>query len=53
MRPCDTTLESRTHIVGERQINKEERDALEEKMRKLDVCDIEEFCRLERKRSLS
>ena len=37
MCPCGTTTESRTHIVGEREIYKEERDALEE-MRKLDVC---------------
>ena len=34
-----TTIESRTHIVGECDIYKEERDALEE-MRKLDVCDM-------------
>ena len=37
---------SRTHIAGECTIRKEERDALEE-MRKLDVCDMEEFGRLE------
>ena len=37
---------SRTHIVGECEIYKEERDALEE-MRKSDVCDMEEFGRLE------
>ena len=43
MCPCGTTIKSRTHIVGEREIYKEERDALEEKMRKLDVCDMEEF----------
>ena len=46
MCPCGTTIESRTHIVGECEIYKEERDALEE-MRKLDVCDMEEFGRLE------
>ena len=39
--------ENRTRIVGECEIYKEERDALEEEMRKLDVCDMEEFCRLE------
>ena len=44
-RPCGTT-ESRTQIVGECEIYKEERDALEE-MRKLDAHDMEEFCRLE------
>ena len=46
MCPCGTTTESRTHIVGERGIFKEERDALEE-MRKLDVCSMKEFGRLE------
>ena len=46
MCPCGTTIESRTHIAEEREIYKEERDALEE-MRKLDVCDMEEFGRLE------
>ena len=40
MCPCGTTIESRTHTVGECDIYKEERDALEE-MKKLDVCDIE------------
>ena len=38
MCPCGTTIESRTHIVGGYGIYKEERDALEEGMRKLDVC---------------
>ena len=46
MCPCGTTIESRTHIVGECEIYKEERDALEE-MRKLDVCDMKKFGRLE------
>ena len=41
MCPCGTTTKRRTHIVGE--IYKEERDALEEETRKLDVCDMEEF----------
>ena len=45
--PCGTTIESRTHIVGESEIYKEEQDALEEEMRKFDVCDMEEFGRLE------
>ena len=44
--PCGTTLESRTHIVGECELYKKERDALEE-MRALDACDMEEFGRLE------
>ena len=43
---CGTTVERRTHIVGECEIYMEERDALEE-MRKLDVCGMEEFGRLE------
>ena len=47
MCPCGTAIESRTHLVGECEIYKKERDALEEKMRKLDVCDMEEFGRLE------
>ena len=45
MCPCGTKIESRTHAVGECEIYKEEPDALE--MRKLDVCDIEDFGRLE------
>ena len=45
MCPCGT-IESRTHIVGECEIYKEERDAVEE-MRKLDECDMDEFDRLE------
>ena len=40
---CGTTKESRTHTVGECGIYKEERDASEEEMRELDVCDMEEF----------
>ena len=47
MCPCGATTESRTHIVGEGEIYKEERDALEEEMGKLDGCDMEGFCRLE------
>ena len=46
MCPCGTTIESRTHIVGECEMYKEERDAVEE-MRKLDECDMEEFGKLE------
>ena len=45
--PCGTPVESRTRIVGECEIFKEERDALEEEMRIVDVCDMEEFGRLE------
>ena len=47
MCPCGTTIASRTHIVGECKIYKEERDASEKEMRKFDVCDMEEFGRLE------
>ena len=42
MRPCGKAVESRAHIVGECEIHKEERDALEE-MRKMDECDMEKF----------
>ena len=44
--PCGTAIESRTHIVGACETCKEQRDALGE-MRKFDVCDMEEFGRLE------
>ena len=42
---CDATIESRTHIVRECEIYKEERDVIE--MKRLDKCDMEEFDRLE------
>ena len=41
MCPCGKAVESRTHIVGECEIYKEERDVLE--MRKIDECDMEKF----------
>ena len=44
MCPCGTTIECRTYIVGKCEIYK---DVLEKEMRKLDVCDMEEFGRLE------
>ena len=47
MRPCGATTERRTHIVGEREKYEEVRDAIEDEMRKLDVCDMERFGRLE------
>ena len=47
MCPCGTIIERRTHIVGECDIFKEEWDALEEELRKLYLCDMEEFRRLE------
>ena len=43
MCPCGKAIESRTHIVGECEIYKEERDVLEEEMREIDECDMEEF----------
>ena len=46
MCPCSAARENRTHIVRECEIYKEKRDALEEEMRKLDVCDMEDFGRL-------
>ena len=45
MCPCRTTIESRTHIVGGCEIYEEERDALD--LRKLDVCNVKEFGRLD------
>ena len=47
MCPCGTTIDSRTHIVGVCEISKGERESLEEEMKKVDVCDMEEFGRLE------
>ena len=41
--PYGKAIESRTHIVGECEVYKEERDALEEEMREIDECDMEEF----------
>ena len=38
---CGKAVESRSHIVGECEIYKEERDVLE--MRKIDECDMEKF----------
>ena len=46
MCPCGTTIEGRTHIV-ECEICKEERDVLQDEMRKSDVRDMEVFGRLE------
>ena len=39
---CGKALESRTHLVGECEMYKEERNLLEE-MRKIDECDMEKF----------
>ena len=47
MCPCGTAIKVGTHIVGKREIYKEERDAFEEEMTKFDVCDMEEFCRIQ------
>ena len=43
MYPCGKAVESRTHIVGERETYKEERDLLLVKMRKIDECDMDKF----------
>ena len=43
MCPCCRAKESRSHIVGEREMYKEERDVLEEEMRTIDECDVEKF----------
>ena len=39
MYPCGKAVERRTHLVGECEIYKDERDLLEE-MRKIDECDM-------------
>ena len=43
MCPCGKSVESRTHIVGECEIYKEERDVLEKSMRKIDERSVEKF----------
>ena len=43
MYPCGKATESGTHIVGECEIYKGERDVLGEEMRVIDECDMEEF----------
>ena len=41
MCPCSKAKESKTHIVGECEMCKEERDVSEEEMKQIDECDIE------------
>ena len=41
--PCGKAIDSRTHIVGECEMYKEERDVLEKEMRDSGECDTEEF----------
>ena len=41
--PCGKAIESRTHIAGTCGMYKEERDVLEEGMREVDKCNMEEF----------
>ena len=41
--PCGEAIEGKTHIVGEYRMYKEERDVLEEGMRRFDECDMEKF----------
>ena len=43
MCPCGTAIESRTYMVGECEVYKEEQDVLEEELRETDECDLEEF----------
>ena len=43
MCPFGKATEIRTHIVGETEMYKEERDVLEEDMRGINECDMEEF----------
>ena len=42
MCPCGKAVESRTYIVGEREVYKEERDTLKE-MRKIGECGMDKF----------
>ena len=41
--PCGKATESRTHIVGECEMYKEERYVFQEEMREIDECYMEEF----------
>ena len=43
MCPCGKAKESRTHSVGECEMYTEERDVLEDEMRKIDDCDVDNF----------
>ena len=43
MCPCGKAIESRIYIVGECEMYKEQRDVLEEEMREIDECDVEDF----------
>ena len=43
MCPCGKPIESRSHIVGECEMYKEERNVLEEETREIDECDMEKF----------
>ena len=46
MRLSGEAIESRSHIVGGCEMDKEERDAFEGEMRKKEGCDMEKFCTL-------
>ena len=43
MCPCGKTIESRSYIVEECEMYTEERDVLEDEMRKIDDCDVDNF----------
>ena len=45
--PCCAVHESIIHIVGDGELHKEERNVLEEEMRKIDGCDMEKYDTLE------
>ena len=38
--PCGKAIESRTHVIGECEMYKEERDVLEEEMGEIEECDM-------------
>ena len=52
MYPCGQAVKSRTHIVGEREIYKEDGDVLGEMM-KIDECDMEKFGTLDTEKTIA
>ena len=53
MRPCGKAVESRTHIVEWFERHKEEWNALEEDMLKIDECGMEEYNTLDSSEKIS
>ena len=44
---CGKAIESRTHVVGECEMYKEEQDVLEKETREIDECDMDNFSSLD------